>query len=414
MKTAFITDIHLNDREVHYLKEKRKELLTNFVDKHINELNQVIFGWDIFDTINIDTSSEVAKFFFHDIISRLLNKWIKVDIVVWNHERLWRKNVYSILSNGITNSLLTIHNEMNYRIGENYNEIFLPFVYPSDLCVDTIEDSEKEVKRKIELFIKEIKTINKNPIVLYNHNCMGATWFDLKNEINVDLSKIKWLDLILWGHIHKHIEITKNSIYVWSLMRSFHYEEESEGYYIFDINNNKIQWEYHSVESFEYKKIELRDDEEYEFKDGVVYTINFKIKNPKDKFYITNTLRKCNLSWGHVKSYKHEQISTKRNMHEVKVSIMQTNEEILKYFMKENKIKNEELKDYLTKLAYCSGWVKYKNISDAVENTKTEHIENMKVRKTRRAETKYEKKQKEWLKKLKDSISTEINSHYVL
>lgn len=413
MNKAFLTDIHFNDREVLYLKNKRKELLTQFISKHGDNVNHVIFGGDIFDTVNVDTSSEVAKFFFNDVIGTLLKKGIRVDIVVGNHEKLWKKNVYSLLWSELINPLLTIHNELNYRIGEKCNEIFLPYVYPSDFNVSTIEESEKEVKRKIEAFIKEIRSDNNNPIILYNHNCMWGAWFEVKNEINLDLTKIKWLDLILWGHIHKHIELSDNAMYVGALMRSFHYEEESEGYYLFGVDDKwSINWEYVENKSFDYEKIELYDDQDYQFQEGVLYTINFKIKNPKDKFYIANTIRKCQLNGWHVKSYKHEQISEKRKLQWTEVNIMQTNEEILRFFMKESKIKNEELKDYLIKLSFCSSGVKYKNIADAKAATNIEEIENRKIRKSRTVLNKFEKKQKESIKVLKDQIS--LNDDFTL
>lgn len=414
MKTAFLTDIHLNDREPAFMKRKRMELLLDFLNNETAGIEQVVFWGDIFDTVNIDTSSEIASFFFKDVVSALIQKGIKVDILVWNHEKLGRKNVYKLLNNDLTTPLLSIHQNINYRLGEDFNEIFVPYLYFSDLGKETIEESNEELKRQIEGIIQEIKTHSDKPIILYNHNCMWGVWFEIEKETNLPLHDIPWLDLIIWGHVHKYKELANNALYVGSFMRSFVYEEESEWYLTFEVNAGKINREYIPLSSYAFEKIILSDDEDFSFQPNHVYTITYKLNKPKDPFYVNNIKKKCMESGGFVIREYYDKKPTIRKEQESHINIIQSHEDILKNFLKEKKIKNEELKDYLIKLALCSYPQKFASIADAKLTVDTSHIEEIKVRKSRKVLTKREKKEKEVLTKLKEGQEWLINKDYLL
>lgn len=416
MKTAFLTDIHLNDKERLFLKEKRKSMLRDFVENKTNDIQQVVFWGDIFDTVNVDMASESANFFFWEIVKKLLEKGIKVDILVGNHERLGKKNVFAFLDDTLTHPLVSIYKELSYRVSEDKVEIFIPFIYSSDFNVDTIEDAEKELKQKLEAFIEEIKPLKK-PIIVYNHNCMGGTWFEITKETNLDLTQFKEFDLVLGGHVHKHKNLSKKCLYVGSFMRSFIYENEDEGYYVYNTEKWKVtEKEYIENSSYAYQKVDIYGDQEFNFEPGNIYNITFKIGELKDNFFISNTLRRAEEVGAFVLKYQFISIRTdinkKENKRDYTVSTVQTNEEILTFFVKEEADK-KDIKEYLKKLRYCSvEWVK--TIADAQSLVSVEDIEEKKVRKTIKRKSKFEKKQDDILSGYGESATKSINTNFVL
>lgn len=417
MKTAFLTDIHFNDKERLFMKSKRQAILKEFLNTQLEEdIQHVVFWGDIFDTVNVDMASESAAFFFGDIVKTLLERGVKVDILVGNHERLGKKNVYNLLDDGLTHPLLSIFKEVTYRLSEDRAEIFIPFLYPSDFGVETIEDTEKELKLKIEVFLKEIKAYNpKLPIVVYNHNCMWGTWFELEKEIDFNLTQFKDFDLVLGGHVHKHKELSEKCLYVGALMRSFVYENEDEGYYIFETVDQKIvNKEYRETGSFPYEKVTIYGDQEYTFIPGTIYNITFQItEGLKDKFFIANTVRRAEECGAFVLNYKYVNgQKIKRDVVSNVSNMLMTNEDILTVYLKEEGLKGD-VKDYLKKLRYCS--VKWaKGINEAMSSVSVEDIEEKKIRKTAKRLNKFEKKQKESVEQFAEKAESLVDNDFLL
>jgi len=365
MENYILSDIHLEENEKDFFITKRVEILKDNIANIIkNKAKRVFLNWDTFHKENIKANSEVVKIFIEDIILPLLDNNIEIHILLWNHERWWFWDTFSFLKWELSNPLIYIYDDIKSVEFDNFNAIFVPFMYRGDRNVNTIQKLEEIVENEIKERVNLLKDNNKDkPVIIFNHNMMSDLPFDEGREMNLKLWEFKGVDFVFWGHIHK-FEIFNDGkkdkwLYVWALMRSFVYEEETEGYVWFDIKGKDINYEYIKNLSYNHEKIEIEDWIDFDIsqiKENTIYDIIFKYKSDSetfDEYFIQNIFNEIKKKGSYVK--KHAIVSLDSNIKlSQTVTFITSLEDILKDFLKDNKIKDKKIKEsYLDKLEQC-------------------------------------------------------------
>lgn len=380
-KIAFITDWHLKEKEKSFMKDKRKQLLSEFV-QNVEWIDRVVFGWDMFDQVSVETTSEIAKFFFRDIVGWLVSKKIPVDMLVGNHEKRWKRHLYEMLDKSILSDMVTVQDKVNLVEYSDFNGIFVPYLYTSDF--ETTDKAEAEVKAfdLVSRMAKQAKEKNGLPVIVFNHNIMGGLWFENEKELDVKFYEINDVDFVLWGHIHKQVIFDKG-LYVGSFMRSFTYEEESEGYYVLTITDNKqVKGEYIPIKSFEYEKVQVNGSTNHEWKPWHVYSVEFIFDtNVKDNFFVSNTLKMIENTGAYIKWFKITKSDEVKQLTRI-ISTSNSKEEILKAFLKRDKIDKSETQAYLDKLEECSQKIEKKKMDILEKEKKRQEKEKWTEKKT--------------------------------
>lgn len=357
-KIAFITDGHLKEKEKTFMKDKRKELLRNFVnvDMKKHQIDHLVYGGDMFDGVAVETSSDTAKFFFNEIVGTVSRSGKTQDLLIGNHEKRGKRNVYEIMNKDILSESISIRDVVSSKTFKDFNAIYVPYLYVSDYNTTDKALAEKMAYEQIESMAKELKTSNGLPVIVFNHNIMGGIWFEAEKEMDVKFYEIKDVDFVLGWHIHKKVDFNKG-LYVGSFMRSFTYEEEDEGFYVLTISDNKqVSGEYIPVKSFDYEKVVVESDKmsEYVWESGKVYSVEFVFKNDnKDHFIVSNTLKLIEKSGAYVKGFKIRKSDDAKIIQKV-ISTSNSKEEILKAFLKRDSVEKSEYQSYLDKLEECS------------------------------------------------------------
>lgn len=381
---AIISDLHLKENDRLFFKEKREELIKNTISDFISndKITDVIFNGDTFNESKISSSWHVVNFFKNEVLIPLLNANKKIHILVWNHERTLDKNIFTFLKWEISNSNIFVYDTIEVQEFANFNAIFIPFLYPWDFNVSTISKLEIEAFKYIENKVNELKEKDKNKkVIIFNHNMM-TKWlpFDNWRESNLDLMSIKNADFVFWGHIHKH-EVFEKGMYVWSFMKSFVYEEESEWYIVWDIQDS-INFEYIDNQSYNYMKLSIENHKEFDFniiKENHVYDLEiyFDIWT-QDSFFVSDLIKIISNNNSYIKTQKILTNKIDDNFLWI-TSIITTEEDILKDYLKENKVEKKDYNSYLNKLDICKSMLK--NSSNLIIDKKTEEKEKENVKK---------------------------------
>jgi len=384
MKNYILSDIHLEENEKDFFITKRVEILKENISNIIkNKAKRVFLNGDTFHKENIKANSEVVKIFIEDIILPLLDNNIEIHILLWNHERGWFWDTFSFLKWELSNPLIHIYDDIKSVEFDDFNAIFVPFMYRWDRDVNTIQKLEEIVEIEIKEKINKLKDNNKDkPVIIFNHNMMSDLPFDEGREMNIKLWEFKGVDFVFWWHIHKYEVFKKGEedkgLYVWALMRSFVYEEETEGYVWFEIKDKKINYEYIKNLSYNHEKIEIEDWIDFDIsqiKENTIYDIIFKYKSDSetfDEYFIQNIFNEIKKRWSYVKKHAIVSIDSDIKLSQT-VTFITSLEDILKDFLKDNNIKDKKVKDsYLDKLEQC------KSIININKNWKKLEKENKK------------------------------------
>jgi len=374
-KIGFITDGHLKEKEKSFMKDKRKELLRSFVNESIKNhgINHLVYGGDMFDQVSVETSWETAKFFFKEIVGEVSKVYdIQQDLLVWNHEKRGKRNVYDIMDKNILSSKIAIRDVVEWKEFSDFNAIYIPYLYPSDYNTSDKIEAEKLAFTQVELLSNSMKKLNNKPVIVFNHNIMGGIWFEAEKEMDVKFYDIDSVDFVLGWHIHKKVDFNKG-LYVGSFMRSFTYEEEDEGFYVLTIENGKVSGEYVPVKSFDYEKVVVESDNvsSHIWKKDNVYSIEFVFKNDnKDNFIVSNVLKSIENAGGYVKGFKIRKSEEVKIMERV-VSVSNSKEEILKaFFSRDKKFSKDEQSEIFNKLLECSEKITKKNDEKLLKDKK--------------------------------------------
>jgi len=405
MKYYILSDIHLDDTEKDFFKEKRLEILRQNIKKIINdkETKKVFLNGDTFNKDTIRVNSYSAKIFIEEIATPLLKKGIELNILLWNHERSGTWDTFRFLKGEIANPLIKIRDKIENIEFDDFNAIFIPFMMKGDKDVSTVSKLQEIVETEIKELVNKVKNENKNKkLIIFNHNMMSDLPFDIGKEINIKFWQIPWVDMVFSWHIHKFEEFKVNKevkgLYIGSLMKSFVYEEESEWFLGFDIKNSKIEYKFFENKSFNYEKIEIEDLKEFNesmVKPNTVYDITFIVKSDNvDEYFIQNVLSIIKSKNSYIKKYL-----TKNEWNEALfkngVTLITSIDTILAEYLKDNKIKDKQVKEeYFNKLEKCKA---------AISNNWLDKLK----------ESKEEKEELLNLKKI-NTLSSQINNKYSL
>lgn len=366
-KYVILTDIHIKENDKDFFKIKREELIINTISKikEDNSITDVLLLWDTFNENKINASWYAISFFKEQVLIPLLDKNKKIHILLWNHERHNNWNVFNFI-NGIVNKNIKIYDKVEYYEFEDFYWLFIPFLYPADYNTKSIPTLEKEVNKHIKFLLKEIKNknIDNKPIVALNHNMMTDNLpFDNGREAKIKLMDIKEIDFTFSWHIHKFEEFNK-WVYVWSLMKSFVYTEETEWYVEFNINKKTRLVEYTRIPltSYDYQDFTIDDYKEFNFniiKPNTVYSIKiyFDIWT-QDTMFVSELMKYIKEKGSFIKK---QEILTKEIDYNVNgiSNILTTDEEILEDYLNKNKIKWKAKESYFEKLKICQNMWTY-------------------------------------------------------
>ena len=381
MKNVILSDLHIKEQDKDFFKDKKEELIKKEIKNIIkNKTEKVFMNGDTFNESSIKNHGYAVQFFISEILTPLLENNIEIHILIWNHERFGRSHVFSFLRGEISNTLIHIHDTISHVEMEDFNAIFIPFMYPWDKDVRTVIKLQDIVEKEIFQMVSDIKSKSKKPIIIFNHNMMSELPFDIWRELNLKFWEMNWVDFVFWGHIHKYEEFKVwekvKWLYVWSFMKSFVYEEESEGYVQFDVKWNTISHKMIENKSFKYKKLEIDDAINFDetlITSNTVYDITFLYSTQNsDEMFISKVLTTIKEKWSYIKTSK--TISKDADVHLSQVITLLTDEKtILKDFLRDNKkeIEKKHHEAYFDKLDQCL-WMAILDEKIVIESDKKE------------------------------------------
>lgn len=390
MENIIISDLHLKEQDKDFFKDKREELIRERIKNIISKwYKRVFLNGDTFNESSVKNHWYVVTFFIEEILKPLLLNNIEIHILIWNHERFGKWNVFSFLEWELSNNLIFIHSTIEKQEFPDFNAIFIPFMYPWDRDVRTVIKLQEIIEDEIRKMVAELKNKSDKPVLIFNHNMMSDLPFDIGREMNIKFWEIPWVDFVIWWHIHKHEVFSVNWkdkwLYVWSFMKSFVYEEETEWFVEFDIDKNdkSIKYQYTSNTSFNYKKIDIDDTINFDDKtleENTVYDINFYYSTQNaDHNFISDILIKIKNKGSYVKNQKIIPKDSDVNLSKV-ISLLTDEKTILHNFLKDNEIDKVKHDDYYEKLDQCLWMIdlnKYQTI-EKDEKFEEKVLENVK------------------------------------
>lgn len=364
MENYILSDIHIEETEKDFFRNKREELIKNNISQILkSKPKRVFLNWDTFHKESIKASWYAAKLFINEIALPLISNGIELHILLGNHERLWNWDSFTFLKWELSNPLIHIYDSITHIDLWDFNAIFIPFMYKWDKNVNTVQKLQEIVNNEIHTLVSTIKNKSPDkPLIIFNHNMMSDLPFDIGKEMNIKFWEIPWVDFVFGWHIHKTEDFSvKDKIkwmYIWSLMKSFVYEEESEWFVWFDISKkNEIIKEYFSNKSYWYEKLEINDTIHFDpkiIKENMVYDINFYYTSQSvDEFFIQTVFSEIAKKNSYIKT--HAVINLESDIQLKKAITLLTNEkDILNDFLSDNKISKKEDKErYKEKLDSC-------------------------------------------------------------
>lgn len=380
-KIAIISDLHLKENDRTFFKEKREELIIREINNIINneEIKHVVLNWDTLNESKVSISWYVINLLREKILYPLLKANKKIHILLWNHERNNTWDTYNFLKE-ITNPNIKIYSEIEEYDFEDFIGVFVPFLYPSDFWVSNVPILARKAEKYLQEKILLLKEKYNKPVIVFNHNIM-TKWlpFDNGREVNIPIMEFEWVDFVFWWHIHKH-EVFNKWMYVWSFMKSFVYEEETEWYIIFEVKEWKVNYQNIKIESFNYEKITINEVKTFDFetiKENTVYdlVVYFDVWT-EDDFFISDLTKVISSKNSFIKK---QQILTKDI--EMKKNIVTgfyiTNEEVLEEYLTNNWITGKEKKkSYFEKLKICEEMWKVKHSQIKVNKKVEEDVIN--------------------------------------
>lgn len=390
-KTVIISDLHIKDKteskfnDKDFLKDRRIEMIDNTINEIISkkETKRVVLNGDTFHEREIKNQWSAVSIFINNVLTPLLNAWIEIHILLGNHERDWNWDVFSFLKGEISNPLISIYDDITHIEFDDYNAIFVPFMYRWDRNVKSFTELWDIVYNEVFELSNKIKNKSDKQVILFNHNMMSDLPYNDNREINVKLWDIDSVDYVFGWHIHKHEifykENKEKGMYVSSFMRSFVFEEETEWYVDFFIDKeNSLQYNYIENNSFNFEQLVIEDDNINNYKDlikeNTVYDfIFFNYDNyTEQNFY--NELYDVLISKNSYKRTDKYFKSDKQYNSDTVITDFFSPNYIGEIFTKESKMKKEEKQEFLSKLSQCQGdeYTENKEFLEYVDSKETD------------------------------------------